>query len=215
MTVFKAWVEMAHRYVASGLGLLIIALVVVGWRSPRASTPLALATLGWVILQGMFGMWTVTMRLQPAIVTAHLLGALVLLGLLLAQWQRIEQPPPGADGSAGAVDPALARMAGVVVVLVFVQAALGAWVSSNYATLACQDFPRCQGQWWPTMDLRAGFQWVAPAGSDRRRPDAGVRRPDGNPLRPSTGSLRRARRRRLGRVARPPGISRRGRSAMR
>ena len=164
VTVFKAWVEMAHRYVASGLGLLIIALVVVGWRSPRASTPLALATLGWVILQGMFGMWTVTMRLQPAIVTAHLLGALVLLGLLLAQWQRIEQPPPGADGSAGAVDPALARMAGVVVVLVFVQAALGAWVSSNYATLACQDFPRCQGQWWPTMDLRAGFQWWRPLG---------------------------------------------------
>jgi cytochrome c oxidase assembly protein subunit 15 len=55
-------------------------------------------------------------------------------------------------------------MAGLLVVLVFVQAGLGAWVSSNYATLACQDFPRCQGQWWPPMDLRSGFQWWRPLG---------------------------------------------------
>ena len=96
VTVFKAWVEMIHRYVASGLGLLIIALMVLSWRHPRASTPLAIVTLAWVILQGMFGMWTVTLRLQPAVVTAHLLGALVLLALLLAQWERLRSSRPSA-----------------------------------------------------------------------------------------------------------------------
>lgn len=163
VTVYKAWIEMIHRYIASGLGLLIIVLVWQSRRTAGASTPLAVATLAWVILQGLFGMWTVTMRLQPAIVTAHMLGALILLALLLAQWRRLDR--------AG-VDPApprrtagrLAAGAGVLAVLLFVQTALGAWVSSNYATLACRDFPMCQGRWLPPMDLHIGFELWRPLG---------------------------------------------------
>lgn len=167
VTVFKAWVEMVHRYVASGLGLLIIILAWQSRRTPGASTPLGLATVGWVILQGLFGMWTVTMRLQPAIVAAHMLGALILLGMLLAQWHRLEREQAGLarPGPApGNVDPGLARAAGLVAVLLFIQTALGAWVSSNYATLACRDFPLCQGQWLPPMDLRGGFELWRPLG---------------------------------------------------
>ena len=170
VTVYKAWVEMIHRYIASGLGLLIIILVWQSRRTPAASVTLAVFTLGWVILQGLFGMWTVTMRLQPAIVTAHMLGALVLLALLLAQWSRLGRADgvgsvggPGPAGS-GMADARLASAAGLLVVLLFIQTALGAWVSSNYATLACRDFPMCQGQWLPPMDLRTGFELWRPLG---------------------------------------------------
>lgn len=185
VTVYKAWVEMIHRYLASALGLLIIILVWQSRRTAGASVALAVVTLGWVILQGLFGMWTVTMRLQPAIVTAHMLGALILLALLLAQWSRLGRdgndvasgsaPQAAARSGTGqktssarthapVVDPGLANAAGLLVVLLFVQTALGAWVSSNYATLACRDFPLCQGQWLPPMDLRTGFELWRPLG---------------------------------------------------
>jgi heme a synthase len=163
VTVFKAWVEMLHRYVASALGLLIIWLAWLAWRhrgEPRApSFPLALFTLAWVILQGMFGMWTVTLRLQPAVVTAHLLGGMILFALLLMQQNRVAQHPPLAAGSSRLRPWALAGLA-----LVFLQIALGGWVSSNYATLACRDFPTCQGAWWPDMDIAAGFEIWRPLG---------------------------------------------------
>jgi len=181
VTVYKAWIEMIHRYIASGLGLLIIILVWQSRRTPGASTALAGVTLAWVILQGLFGMWTVTMRLQPAIVTAHMLGALVLLALLLAQWRRLDRASAGpvavtrsvgADGGAagrhlalpGSAAARLALAAGLLALLLFIQTALGAWVSSNYATLACRDFPLCQGQWLPPMDLRIGFELWRPLG---------------------------------------------------
>lgn len=163
VTVFKAWIEMLHRYVASALGLLIIWLAWLAWRhrgEPRApSFPLALFTLAWVILQGMFGMWTVTLRLQPAVVTAHLLGGIILFALLLMQQNRIARHPPVAP-AAGRLRP----FAMAALVLIFLQIALGGWVSSNYATLACRDFPTCQGSWWPDMDIAAGFEFWRPLG---------------------------------------------------
>ena len=168
VTVYKAWVEMVHRYIASGLGLLIIVLAWQSRRTPGASTRLALATIVWVILQGLFGMWTVTMKLQPAIVTAHMLGALVLLAMLLAQWWRLDHRGAAADRYRGRIpnvpDRGLAIGAGLLAVLLFLQTALGAWVSSNYATLACRDFPMCQGQWLPPMDLKGGFELWRPLG---------------------------------------------------
>jgi cytochrome c oxidase assembly protein subunit 15 len=167
VTVFKAWVEMLHRYAASALGLLIIALAWLAWRErmparqagSHASFGLALFTLLWVILQGLFGMWTVTLRLQPAVVTAHLLGGVILFALLLMQLNRIRPIPPiAADADRYRV---WARLA---MALLFLQIALGGWVSSNYATLACQDFPTCQGAWWPDMDIAAGFEIWRPLG---------------------------------------------------
>lgn len=160
VTVFKAWVEMLHRYVAGFLGLLIIGLLAMSRREPGASVGLAALTLAWVILQGLFGMWTVTLRLQPAIVTAHLLGAIVLFGLLIRQLHRVAPGPvPSVRGGRG-----LGALAGTAVVLVVVQIALGGWVSSNYATLACRDFPSCQGSWWPDMAFARGFELWRPLG---------------------------------------------------
>lgn len=161
VTVFKAWVEMLHRYVAAGLGLIIIALVVMAHRDPtrRASTPLAWFTLAWILLQGAFGAWTVTLKLQPAIVTAHLLGGMVLFGLLVAQWVRVRRYDGLTPFGAG-----LRQLAWVAGLVLFVQIMLGGWVSTNYATLACEDFPTCQGQWWPVADFARGFEVWRPLG---------------------------------------------------
>jgi cytochrome c oxidase assembly protein subunit 15 len=158
----KAWIEMIHRYLASGVGLLLTVLMV--WsvlavrrlkRSDPAQARLvspgwAALTFVWVCLQGAFGALTVTMKLYPAIVTGHLLGGIGLLALLAVQTQRHAPRAP-------TLTPTLRLAAWAVLVLVVVQVALGGWVSTNYAVLACQDVPTCQGQWWPPMDFDAGF----------------------------------------------------------
>jgi cytochrome c oxidase assembly protein subunit 15 len=110
----------------------------------------ATATLAWVCAQGAFGALTVTMKLYPAIVTAHLLGGVGMLVLLAAQAQGYVRAP--LRFSRGLFAGTLA-----VFVLSVVQTALGGWVSTNYAVLACADFPTCQGSWWPAMDFEHGF----------------------------------------------------------
>lgn len=160
----KAWIEMIHRYLATAVGALITWLVISTWLADRrqrhaspqraqvvsADTWWALLTWVWVCMQGAFGALTVTMKLYPAIVTAHLLGGLGLLALLSVQSQRVRPTAPR-------LEPGL--YAGVLIVsaLALAQIALGGWVSTNYAVLACQEFPKCQGQWWPDMDFDHGF----------------------------------------------------------
>ncbi len=163
VTRFKAWVEMLHRYLATGVGVLILTLAAVSWwgarREPGAS-PVSpwwpTVALAWVCVQGAFGALTVTMRLFPLIVTLHLLGGLILLGLLGAlalrydNWQRNQPRLP--------VSMTLRRAILLCAALLLAQVSIGAWVSANYAVLACPDFPTCQGRWWPVMDFSQGFQ---------------------------------------------------------
>ena len=155
----KAWVEMVHRYLATGVGVLITVMAIGAWALQRGTARQSLsvpspwwatATLAWVIAQGAFGALTVTMKLYPAIVTLHLLGGLGLLVLLVVQDHAFEPRPLVAE-------PTLRAMAWLAGVLVIAQAALGGWVSTNYAVLACSDFPTCQGQWWPPMDFAHAF----------------------------------------------------------
>ncbi|MBC7481126.1 MAG: COX15/CtaA family protein [Rhizobacter sp.] len=162
VTQGKAWIEMTHRYLATAVGALILALTVMSWIEARkryavkGATRLAVspwwatATLAWVCLQGAFGALTVTMKLYPAIVTAHLLGGLMLLVLLAAQSRSYVRAPIS-------LAPGLYHGALLLALLCGLQIALGGWVSTNYAVLACQDFPTCQGHWWPPMDFDAGF----------------------------------------------------------
>jgi len=153
----KAWVEMVHRYLATGVGVLITVLTLASWwlrrRLPndaRVSPGWAGFTLLWVCLQGAFGALTVTMKLYPAVVTLHLLGGLTLLALLAAQAQGLK---PHALALPAGLRLGLAGLLGLAVI----QVALGGWVSTNYAVLACRDFPACQGSWWPAMDFEQGF----------------------------------------------------------
>ncbi|MDI1274016.1 heme A synthase [Polaromonas sp.] len=195
----KAWIEMIHRYLATGVGVLILTLAVFTWLERRAAargghTPASLqagaaepalpgrrrsgplggerttrsgerggtisawwpmVTLVWVCVQGAFGALTVTMKLFPLIVTLHLMGGLVLLALLRAQAVRYAQ----AQGDALPVPLSAATwlLLAVTFALLWVQIALGGWVSTNYAVLACTDFPACQASFWPQMDFREGF----------------------------------------------------------
>ena len=131
-----------------------MALLALGlrWKRDVPQAPAwAAATLAWVLVQGAFGKFTVTLKLAPAVVTLHLLGGLVLLLLLVLQWSRLRpNPAPSVGVSRAAVLAALA--------LLGLQVALGGWVSSNYAVLACQGFPQCNGAWWPDgMDWQHGF----------------------------------------------------------
>jgi heme a synthase len=154
VTQQKAWIEMIHRYLAMMVGALILALAVLSTRARRELPfPLALAwaTLAWVIVQGLFGKYTVTLKLYPAIVTLHLFGGLVLLALLVVQAERYAKRPLTLSGATRGV-------LGVALALLTVQVLLGAWVSTNYAVLACRGFPQCNGQWWPAgMDAASGF----------------------------------------------------------
>lgn len=156
----KAWVEMIHRYLATGVGVLIIALTVGAWRQRGASRVLSpwwpTATLAWVCLQGAFGALTVTMKLFPAIVTLHLIGGLVLLTLLCVQAVRQTQYSRGTAPLP--LSGGLRWLLGGAAALVALQSVLGGWVSTNYAVLACTTFPQCQGSWWPDMAFGEGFQ---------------------------------------------------------
>ena len=153
----KAWIEMVHRYLATGVGVLILTLASMTWwlrrRSASVSPWWPTFTLVWVCLQGAFGALTVTMKLFPAIVTLHLMFGIGLLALLMAQAVRY-------DGAGTRPLPAALRTGlwlgfGVL----WLQIALGGWVSTNYAVLACPDFPTCHGQWVPEMNWQGFSVW--------------------------------------------------------
>jgi len=156
VTMGKAWVEMLHRYFALAVGVLIVVLMALAWRRWRTdrSRRATLATLVflWVCVQGAFGAWTVTQKLQPLFVTAHLLGGMTLLCLLIWLALRESPLPPQRDAAA------LRRVGTIAFAVLALQIALGGWVSSNYAVLACPDFPLCHGSWMPPdLDFAHGF----------------------------------------------------------
>lgn len=165
VTPAKAWIEMIHRYLATGVGVLITVLTLASWvlarqRRLHVSPWWATVTLAWVCMQGLFGALTVTMKLYPAIVTLHLLGGLGLL-VLLAALSESYRP------RSLAMPPRLYTATLLLAMLCIVQVALGGWVSTNYAVLACTDFPRCHGSWWPEMDFRQGFTLLRELGAGR------------------------------------------------
>jgi heme a synthase len=146
--------EMVHRYFASTLGAIIVALLVFAWlnRRGRGQPLLAVALLFLLVcLQGALGMKTVTLLLQPLIVTAHLLGGLSTLGLLW--WLSIEPRRRPLTPS----ELSLRKFALLGIAALALQIALGGWTSSNYAAIACPDLPTCQRSWWPAMDFRDAF----------------------------------------------------------
>jgi cytochrome c oxidase assembly protein subunit 15 len=165
VTVVKAWIEMIHRYLAMGVGVLIIALLLIAvrlWRKTglaRYQPSLPAALLVWVCIQGAFGALTVTLKLQPIIVTMHLLLGMGLLALLV--WHATRQnahavTPHQLNASTESLSTVRA-LAALSLTLCFVQIGLGGWVSTNYAALACGGFPLCQGALVPAMDFEHGF----------------------------------------------------------
>ncbi|MCH1598482.1 MAG: COX15/CtaA family protein [Pseudomonadales bacterium] len=151
----KAWWEMGHRYIAGALLLLVASILFMAYRArEEEDTPLKLAAvLMFVILwQAAFGAWTVTLKLWPQVVTGHLIGGFTTLSLMWLLFLR--------QGGLSDMVSALPRpnwLAKIAFVAVVVQIILGGWVSSNYAALACYDFPSCDGTYTPNIDLQQGF----------------------------------------------------------
>ncbi|MFC7368020.1 COX15/CtaA family protein [Vreelandella zhaodongensis] len=160
---FKAWVEMAHRYIASLLGLVVLSVVALGWSLRHIDGfpwRVSLALLIVIIIQGAFGAFTVTLKLWPQVVTLHLLGGLSVLMLFFWLHLRMRhfRKREAVRCQSGNV------LWFTATALLVLQLALGGWVTSNYAGIACQGFPTCNSQWWPSMDLSEGFHLTQTVG---------------------------------------------------
>ena len=154
--VGKAWREMIHRYLAGILGLMILLITFVSYKirhelKVRLILPFTILVL--VIFQATLGMWTVTELLKPAIVTAHLMGGMTILALLTYLTHR----HLGAVSNTIINNPGIKFYIRFGFVFLFVQILLGGWTSTNYAALACTDFPTCHGSFMPDMDFKNGF----------------------------------------------------------
>jgi cytochrome c oxidase assembly protein subunit 15 len=165
VTVIKAWIEMIHRYLAMTVGALILIQVGLAWTKVKilGKAPLvgSLGLLTLVCVQGAFGAWTVTLKLQPIIVTTHLMLALVLLACLTAYAQHLWQEQSSFAQQLN-VKPLSAKLLLLAAAILATQIFLGAWVSTNYAVLACPDFPTCMGSFWPETAWQEGFSlWRA------------------------------------------------------
>ncbi|CDZ77512.1 Cytochrome oxidase assembly protein [Legionella massiliensis] len=159
----KAWTEMAHRYAAGTLGLLILFICgSVFWRRMQGENlpwvlPLTLILL--LFFQAALGMWTVTLKLLPVVVMGHLLGGILIFSCLSRLSLQLSSVKPMAL-------PQWRFWLLLGLVIVFCQIALGGWVSSNYAGIACIGFPQCNGQWLPPLHFSQGFNLFSPVGAN-------------------------------------------------
>lgn len=155
----KTWPEMVHRYFATALGFVIVVLGVMAWRQRNTSKPLKLPIflIVLVVLQGLFGMWTVTLKLWPQVVTTHLLGGFATLTLLWIMFLRLYRRERNLLPVNSELPRFLKIIAPTALIAVVLQIGLGGWTSSNYAALACLDFPTCHGKIVPQMDFTQGF----------------------------------------------------------
>jgi cytochrome c oxidase assembly protein subunit 15 len=152
----KAWKEMIHRYLAGALGVVVLALFVLGWTARKTLNTSPWTTtflLGLISFQAALGMWTVTLLLKPMVVSGHLLGGMTTLGLLV--W--VAHRHWGQHNSEVIKTPYLRLTIRFALVVLFMQIFLGGWTSTNYAALACTDFPTCHGAWMPSTDFKDAF----------------------------------------------------------
>lgn len=155
----KAWTEMVHRYVAGGLMALVVAQAWLSWRRYGWREPAALILLAVVTLQAMLGMWTVTLKVWPQVVTLHLLGGITTLCLAYLHLRRLQ-----ADTRRAASPPRLRRLAWLGLLAVGAQIALGGWVSTNHAGAICPSMPGCGTVAWAALDYSNALQLGQPVG---------------------------------------------------
>jgi cytochrome c oxidase assembly protein subunit 15 len=153
----QAWTEMIHRYLAGTLGILILLIVFMSSQL-RSTDQTSSSILPWLLLilvagQATLGMWTVTCKLLPVVVMSHLLGGFFIFATLCYyRWHlSATTPQPHAFWRV---------LLNLGIALLLCQIALGGWVSSNYAGIACIGFPQCNGAWIPTLDITHAFNVV-------------------------------------------------------
>ena len=163
LSTHKAWMEMLHRYFAGSLALLVIIVaflcVLNAVKQGAAYLVSGLLLFTLVIYQALLGMWTVTLKLLPIVVTQHLLGGMTLLALLW--WVRLKSRYQLAPSNS---DRGLRFFAAIALVLVFLQISLGAWTSTNYAALSCNSFPFCHANSTMTVNFSEAFTLFSTTG---------------------------------------------------
>jgi cytochrome c oxidase assembly protein subunit 15 len=151
----KAIPEVVHRYFAAALGFLAIIMVYYSFKQ-NENKNIRRWTIGLLIFiccQGLFGYLTVSLLLLPIIVTAHLFGGFTTLTLFFLIFLMSGK----FDVLEKMAIPKLKTIAGIALIVLLFQIFLGVWTSTNYASLACADFPTCQGSYMPEMDFKNGF----------------------------------------------------------
>ena len=156
----KAIPEVVHRYFAAALGFLAILLVYFAFKYqlPKKIKAITSFLLFFICCQGLFGYLTVSLKLLPIIVTGHLFGGFITLSLFFYLFLNT------TNGIKNHNIGHLKVLGGVALFALIVQIFLGVWTSTNYASLACADFPTCQGKFIPEMDFREGFNLAQEVG---------------------------------------------------
>ena len=149
----KAWREMIHRYLAGFLGIGIFGLALYSLRTCNGFRSLELALVPLVVFQSILGMFTVTLLLKPLVVSLHLMGGLTILCVLW--WSLLRDLD--LKGSVIKQSGLLKRVGWLAFSALVVQIFLGGWTSTNYAALACTDFPTCHGSLMPPIHFREAF----------------------------------------------------------
>jgi len=163
--VAKAIPEVVHRYFAAALGFFIVCIAYLAVRSKDVPTNirnLSIFLLAWVIMQGTFGYWTVSLKLWPQVVTTHLMSGFLTTALL---WLLYFKTKDLLESRARwNFEISTKRLFNISIALVTVQIFLGAWTSTNYASYSCTDFPLCQGQILPEANFKEGFNFFQSIG---------------------------------------------------
>ena len=155
----KAIPEVVHRYFAAALGLLAIFIVYLTHRTEdKQNKRISIFLLIFICCQGLFGYLTVSLKLLPIIVTTHLFGGFITLSTFF--YLHIKNSNFFKNFQIGH----LKNLAMLALFVLVIQIFLGAWTSTNYASLACPDFPTCQGSFIPDMDFSAGFNLAQEVG---------------------------------------------------
>jgi heme a synthase len=175
----KAWIEMLHRYVATFIGALILVMFVraiyakikpersfFGTAREAVGVAWPLLLLVVVLIQGLFGKWTVTLKLMPIVVTSHLLGGMTLFALLVWFWMRERDRAGDVRAARVRVNARVSLWLWLAIAVLYAQIFLGGWVSTNYAVLACADFPTCNGTMFPQMSWGDAFTLVRELGKN-------------------------------------------------
>jgi len=151
----KAIPEVVHRYFAAALGLVAIFLVYFSFKNTkdRSIRGWSIFLLFFICCQGLFGYLTVSLKLLPIIVTTHLFGGFATLTLFYFLYLKSRNFEIFNQINI----PNLKAIAGAAFMILILQIFLGVWTSTNYASLACADFPTCQGSYLPEMDFKSGF----------------------------------------------------------
>ena len=143
--VGKAWREMLHRYMAGLLGLYVFFITYISIKYSKRSYMLPVLISILIIIQAIMGMLTVTMLVKPTIVTTHLFFGMLTATLLFINSLKYSNIRMSSEKI-----PAIALIIITITwVFLIIQILLGGWTSTNYASLACTDFPKCLDQWYP------------------------------------------------------------------